>query len=203
MALSYLHQAFGDDLWDMKLDFLPERYVAEFSILQVMLEKGLNSPFTSSAGRLFDAVASVLGICQRNSFDGQAGMALEAMAEEAEEPSPLHFRLLAGYPFKIFFEPMIAELFRRKTAGEDVATLARGFHLCLAEALLAGCLNTRKNSGLNRVVLSGGVFQNRLLSDMLYTRLVEAGFECYLHRLVPPNDGGISLGQAAIAARRG
>lgn len=202
MALAYLYQASASRVWEMELNFLPKLTAIELSAMKAMLERGVNSPLTSSTGRLFDAVASILGICNRNSFDGQAGMALEAMAEQADEAFPLQFTLLDGNPFRISFAPMILELFERASSGDDSGPLARGFHRSLADALLTGCIHLRENRGLNRVVLSGGVFQNRLLTDMLYTRLVENGFECYLHRLAPPNDGGISLGQAAIAARR-
>ena len=202
MALSYIHQSFGDKLWDMKPGFMPELSGVEISAIKAMLERGINSPFTSSAGRIFDAVASILDVCNSNSFDGQAGMALEAVAEESDDVDPLYFTLLPGEPFRIFLEPAIPELLRRVSSGEYSGRLARAFHRCLAEALLTGCLHLRKHTGLTRVVLSGGVLQNRLLTDMLYTRLVENCFECYLHRLLPPNDGGISLGQAAIAARR-
>ncbi len=202
MALSYLHQAFGDAVWKMDINGMPSISSSGHAAIRLMLEKGFNSPLSSSAGRLFDAVASILGLCNRNSFDGQAGMALESIAETTEDLVPLQFTMLPGFPFQLSFVPMVKELFKRFSSGENVARLARAFHKCLAEAVLAGCIHIRNNNGLNRVVLSGGVFQNRLLSEMLHARLVEQGFECYLHRLVPPNDGGISLGQAAIAARR-
>jgi hydrogenase maturation protein HypF len=200
MAASWLYLALGDTVW--QLPGMPKLADSDRQLLQVMLERGVNAPFTSSAGRLFDAAAFLLGAATRNSFDGQAGMALEALAEVATATDLLLYRLQPGRPFQLDLVPMLLGLVKRLQAGESPASLAWAFHASLAAAVVDGCELIRKETGLGRVVLSGGVFQNRLLTEMVYTFLAKSHFSVFIHRLVPPNDGGIALGQAAIAARR-
>jgi hydrogenase maturation protein HypF len=171
-------------------------------LLQAMLERGIHAPFTSSAGRLFDAVASLTGAASRNSFDGQAGMALEALAEVATATELLPYQLQPGRPFQLDLAPMLLGLLQRLQVGESPTSLAWAFHASLAAAVVEGCGLIRRTTGFDRVVLSGGVFQNRLLTELVYTFLAKSHFSVFIHRLVPPNDGGIALGQAAIAARR-
>jgi hydrogenase maturation protein HypF len=175
---------------------------AEHQLLQVMLERGINAPFTSSAGRLFDAAAFLLGAATRNSFDGQAGMALEALAETATATELLPYHLQPGRPFQLDLAPLLLGLVQRLQAGESPAALAWAFHASLATVVVDGCNLIRQSTGFDRVVLSGGVFQNRLLTELVYTFLAKSHFSVFIHRLVPPNDGGIALGQAVIAARR-
>jgi hydrogenase maturation protein HypF len=181
---------------------MPTLSVTERQLLQVMLERGIHAPLTSSVGRLFDAVAFLTGAATRNSFDGQAGMALEALAETATATDLLTYQLQPGRPFQLDPVPMLLGLLQRLQAGEPVASLAWAFHASLAMAVVDGCALIRKETGLDRVALSGGVFQNRLLTELVYTFLAKSHFSVFIHRLVPPNDGGICLGQAAIAARR-
>jgi hydrogenase maturation protein HypF len=172
----------------------------------------LNSPRTTSAGRLFDAVASILGIQQRVSFEGQAAMAVEWLADKS---------LLAAYPvvvarpsadrelfkpapedrdeiLEIDWQPMVEAMIEDSRRGVDVGIIAARFHNALVEAILA----VAKVVGEPKVALTGGCFQNRLLTERASQRLREAGFDVLLHRQVPPNDGGISLGQIAVAAAR-
>jgi hydrogenase maturation protein HypF len=181
---------------------MPLLSAAERQLLQVMLERGINAPFTSSAGRLFDAAAFLLGAATRNSFDGQAGMALEALAETATATELLPYQLQPGSPFQLDLAPLLLGLVQRLQADESSAALAWAFHASLAAAVVEGCDLIRQGSGLDHVVLSGGVFQNRLLTELVYTFLAKSHFSVFIHKLVPPNDGGIALGQAAIAARR-
>lgn len=199
MVLAWLYQTCGESVW--QLPYMPDLSDGQRQTLQIMLERGLHSPLTSSVGRLFDAAACLTGAAVSNSFDGQAGMALECLAETAVEARPLPYRVLAVEPFQLDCTPMLAAIAERISRGEGTAELARAFHAGLAAAASEGCDLIRKNSGLDRVVLSGGVFQNRLLSEMVYTSLSQRGFAVFTHRLVPPHDGGVALGQAAIAAR--
>jgi hydrogenase maturation protein HypF len=200
MAASWLYSALGEAVW--RLPGMPTLSVTERQLLQVMLERGIHAPLTSSAGRLFDTVAFLTGAATRNSFDGQAGMALEALAETATATDLLTYQLQPGRPFQLDPVPMLLGLLQRLQAGEPVASLAWVFHASLAMAVVDGCALIRKETGLDRVALSGGVFQNRLLTELVYTFLAKSHFSVFIHRLVPPNDGGICLGQAAIAARR-
>lgn len=203
MVAAWLYPAIGDAVW--QLPDMPTLAATEQQLLQAMLARGINAPFTSSAGRLFDAAALLSGAATGNRFDGQAGMALEALAESTAEPAalqPATIEVPAGGPFALDCTPLLLSLAEQRASGSGKAALAYGFHSRLSEAVLAGCNYCRQVSGLSRVVLSGGVFQNRLLTDLVYTRLAQAGFEVFLHRLVPPNDGGLALGQAAVAAQR-
>jgi len=200
MAASWLYSTLGDTVW--QLPGMPKLADTDRQLLQAMLERGIHAPFTSSAGRLFDAVASLTGAASRNSFDGQAGMALEALAEVATATELLPYQLQPGRPFQLDLAPMLLGLLQRLQVGESPTSLAWAFHASLAAAVVEGCGLIRRTTGFDRVVLSGGVFQNRLLTELVYTFLAKSHFSVFIHRLVPPNDGGIALGQAAIAARR-
>ena len=200
MVVSWLGEPLGEAVW--QLPGMPVLSVAERQLLQVMLERGINAPFTSSAGRLFDAAAFLLGAATCNSFDGQAGMALEALAETATATELLPYQLQPGRPFQLDLAPLLLGLVQRLQAGESSASLAWAFHASLAAVVVDGCNLIRQSTGLDRVVLSGGVFQNRLLTELVYTFLAKSHFSVFIHRLVPPNDGGIALGQAVIAAKR-
>ncbi|MDD2500351.1 MAG: carbamoyltransferase HypF [Geobacter sp.] len=200
MLLAWLWEPLGEAVWH--LPGMPALAAAERKLLQAMLERGIHAPLSSSAGRLFDAAAFLVGAATLNSFDGQAGMALEALAETVEEATLLPYHLQPGVPFQLDLTPLLRGLLQRLQAGESPASLAWAFHASLATAVVEGCELIRKKTGFDRVVLSGGVFQNRLLTELVYTFLAKSHFSVFIHRLVPPNDGGIALGQAAIAARR-
>jgi hydrogenase maturation protein HypF len=201
MALAFLHTAIGEDAFD--LDHPVTRYLpaAERAIFSAMLKRGLNSPLTSSCGRLFDAVAALLNIRHTVSYDGQAAIELEALAETSDDSRTLPCEVtrvdngLLQADFSTLFPAILHEL----GAGVPPAALARRFHATVARASVAACTQIAEDSGLDRVVLSGGVFQNRLLSEMVYTGLIKQGLQVFTHRLTPPNDGCIALGQAAIA----
>lgn len=199
MAVSWLYPVLGEGVWE--LPGMPVLGATEQGLVRAMLERGVNAPFSSSVGRLFDAAALLTGAACRNSFDGQAAMALEALAEEGGVSGPLPYRLLPGSPFLLEMTETLSALLDHRRRGVPPAASARAFHVALADAVAQGCGLIRQAVGLDRVVLSGGVFQNRLLSELVYTALCAADFTVYRHRLVPPNDGGICLGQVAIAAQ--
>jgi hydrogenase maturation protein HypF len=163
--------------------------------VQRMIATGTNTVMTSSCGRLFDAVAALIGLRYEVNFEGQAAIELEAIVDASCEER---------YGFDIGgeeldFRPMMERIVREDAAPSVVA--AR-FHNTLAGAIHEMCLRMRRESGLKRVCLSGGTFQNMRLLGLVARALGASGFELFLHRRVPPNDGGIALGQAAIAAER-
>ena len=160
-----------------------------------MIATGTNTAMTSSCGRLFDAVAALIGLRYEVNFEGQAAIELEAIADPSCEQR---------YQFDISgeeldFRPMMERIVKERAAP---AVVAARFHNTLAAAIHEMCLRMRRESGLGRVCLSGGTFQNMRLLGAVAQALRGSGFELFLHRKVPPNDGGIALGQAAIAAER-
>ena len=173
---------------------------AEARVLATMLERGVNTPVTTSAGRLFDGVAALLGLRQRVGYEGEAAMALE-FAADAAEPGSYVLPLVParpGEPLRLDWRPLLETLLEEIRRGVGVERIAARFHNALVAALVA----VARRVGEPRVALSGGCFQNRLLTERAVRALQDAGFEVLLHRLVPPNDGGVSLGQVAVAAAR-
>jgi hydrogenase maturation protein HypF len=204
MAMAYLYQTLGDDAFLLDhpvARILPEN---ELSLFARMLRRGINSPLTSSSGRLFDAVAALLNIRHFVSYDGQGAIELEAVAERADQGRSYSYEIVQDYPqpLQLDFSPMFVEILHEIDTGVEASAIAHRFHQTVASAATDVCLRISGSTGLDRIILSGGVFQNRLLSEMIYTALVNRGLQVFSHRLVPPNDGGIALGQAAIAGRR-
>jgi hydrogenase maturation protein HypF len=202
MAFAYLHAAFGRELYGLQLPFLAEIPAEHRKLFLSMVERRINSPLTSSCGRLFDAVASLVGLRHRVSYEGQAAIELEALAEESETrhvyPFVLHEE---GDGTTVDFSPMFRKLVQDSADDRERAAMARGFHNTLAAATAAVCDGIRRINGMDRVVLSGGVFQNKLLTEGILSLLTEQGFQVFIQRLAPPNDGGLALGQAIIAGR--
>jgi hydrogenase maturation protein HypF len=178
----------------------------ELRTVQRMLERRLNTPQTSSAGRLFDAVASLAGVRDRVSYEGQAAVELEWLAAEALPDRGYPFQLdppcdgAAETPLVIDTRPLIRAVAEEASRGVAAGLIARRFHQTLVEVVAAVCGRLRRETGVGAVVLSGGVFLNALLTTGAVARLRGDGFQVYRHRLVPPNDGGLSLGQLAVAA---
>jgi hydrogenase maturation protein HypF len=212
-AAGVLYEIWGEAALD-RTELAP---IAAFSpeerrVLGRMLARRLNAPLTSSAGRLFDAVAALLDLRQRDAFEGQAAMAVEFAAGEAE-PAPglrLEVRDLdperdhtagggAAARYVVDWEPLLRGLVARVAGSELPAALAAAFHLALAGAIV----EVARLVGCERLALSGGCFQNRLLTERTAAALAAAGFRAYWHQRVPPNDGGIALGQAAVLRAAG
>lgn len=163
---------------------------------------GVNSPLTSSAGRLFDAVAAIAGLRDIASYEGQAAIALEQRADP-DERGAYPARLLDDGPLvTIQAADLVRAVVEDMRGGAGPARVSARFHNGLAAATAAACVRLREDTGIGTVALSGGVFQNRLLLDGLVRALRLQGLRVLTHREVPPNDGGISLGQAAVAAAR-
>ncbi len=170
-----------------------------------MLERHLNTPLTSSAGRLFDAVAALAGVRDRVSYEGQAAIELEWLATTTTADGAYPFDVSQPEegetePLVIDTRPLIRAVADDVRRGVEAARIARRFHSTLVEVIAVVCGRLRRATGLGAVVLSGGVFLNALLTREVVERLGVEGFRVYRHRLVPPNDGGLSLGQLAIAA---
>ena len=161
-----------------------------------MIEQDINAPLTCGAGRFFDAVSALLMLCPENVFDSEAPMRLEsAIAARTDE----------YYPFSSGETIGLGDMFRRIVFDIDridTSMIAIKFHNTIARIILDVCMKIKKETGLKRVVLSGGVFQNRYLLGKTLTLLSERGFTVFTNHQVPANDGGISLGQLFLAAER-
>jgi hydrogenase maturation protein HypF len=198
MAVSYLRDALGTDPISLGLpdwNAIPEKKI---EIVTSMMERGLNTVQTSSCGRLFDAVASIMGLRHEVNYEGQAAIELEmATLEGVSESYP--FEIGATSPWEIDMRPVIEHLVREVKMRLPVGSVAAKFHNTLVAVILEVCRRLRESEGLHLVCLSGGTFQNAYLQERVIPSLRARGFEVYLNSKVPTNDGGIALGQAAIA----
>jgi hydrogenase maturation protein HypF len=198
MALAHLADA-GLEFAPLGARFLPN----EVKTIERMLERRLNTPLTSSAGRLFDAVAALAGVRDRVSYEGQAAVELEWLATEAVPDGNYPFEITPGPeggPLVVDTRPLIRAVAGEAAKGVGAAQIARRFHSTLVDVIAAVCGRLRQETKIAAVVLSGGVFLNAVLTCEVSARLRDSGFRVYRHRLVPPNDGGLSLGQLAVAA---
>jgi hydrogenase maturation protein HypF len=205
ITAAYLAQAYGDSFLELDIPFVRRLDRSKWRTLSQMIARNLNCPSTSSLGRLFDAVAALLGIRSEVQYEGQAAIELEMLAAKAElgESYPFEVRKQeAGKPTLLDVTPLIRSIVSDMQHGVPRERIAACFHSSIAELLATACLLLREESGLNEVALSGGVFQNRLLFEQLEERLAQMAFRVYTNRRVPPNDGGLSLGQLAVAAAR-
>ncbi len=194
MAAAYLDAEPGH------LDVM-RRNAERWPTIVAMARKGVNSPLTSSAGRLFDAAAAILGVRDAINYEGQAAVELEQLADPGETgayPAGIE----TGPPFRARGGDLLHAVVDDLAAGTSAAVIAARFHHGVAALIEAGCLLTRERSGLGTVALSGGVFQNQLLLRGAVRRLEARGFRVLVHSRVPCNDGGISLGQAVVAGAR-
>ncbi len=198
-ALGLLYELYRETAFNLDLATLRAFSPAELAPIKTMLARGLNSPLTSSAGRLFDAVASLAGLRQNVRFEGQAAMELEfaiqAPAPEGSYPFSLGPTLTPSYVLD--WQPCIEALLTDVRAGVHLADISAKFH----NGLVEGIIEVARRAGQRCVALSGGCFQNRYLTERVVRRLREEGFRPYWHQRVPPNDGGISLGQVVAALR--
>jgi hydrogenase maturation protein HypF len=197
VALAMLYEIFGEDAFAMDLPTVRAFSTAELRVIRTMLKQGLNSPVTSSAGRLFDAVASLIGLRQTCKFEGQAAMELEfAISGDTDESYPYAIQDPGDLPLVCDWGPMVKAILREKS--DAIGRISQKFHNTL------GCVvaDIAERIGEAKVVLTGGCFQNRYLTENCIQRLEAAGFQVYWHQRVPPNDGGISLGQVMAAAAK-
>jgi hydrogenase maturation protein HypF len=164
--------------------------------------RGINSPLTSSAGRLFDAVAAILGVRDAINYEGQAAVELEQLADP-DERGAYRAGIATGDPLRIAGVDLVRAVAEDLAAGTSRSVIAARFHHGVADLITECCLVLRERHGLSTVALSGGVFQNLLLLHATVSRLEAQGFGVLVHSRVPCNDGGISLGQAVVAAAAG
>jgi hydrogenase maturation protein HypF len=202
MAATYLDAAFAGTL-PAGLD-VARRNQESWPHVLTMARRGLNSPVTSSAGRLFDAVAAILDVRDAIHYEGQAAVELEQLADPAERGT---YRASITGPASTGEEPLriaggdlVRAVVEDLAAGTDRSVIAARFHNGVAGLITDCCLRLRERHGLSTVALSGGVFQNLLLLHATVGRLEAHGFRVLVHSRVPCNDGGISLGQAVVAA---
>ncbi len=204
MAAAYLDAAFDGDVPGGL--GVAARHEDRWASVVSVARAGLSAPLTSSAGRLFDAVAAVLGVRDAVSYEGQAAIELEQLADPAEsEADPLEVDSPSGGDhggLLLRGTGLIRAVVEDVAAGTPKPVVAARFHNALARGVVDVCRRVRAERGLGTVALSGGVFQNLLLLERTVAGLEAAGFAVLLHRRVPPNDGGISLGQAAVAGAR-
>jgi len=199
MAASFLDRIYGDSMYGLGIDFVKTLDRNKWTIIKKMIDKGLNSPLTSSSGRLFDAVSALVGVRQEVYYEGQAAIELEMAADKDEEGFYSYDLEELGNGSQVMLEPIIKGVVSDISEGVSVPTIAGKFHNTMAKIILNICLRVRKASGIEKVALSGGVFQNTLLLNKTFTLLDGSGFKVYTQHRVPPNDGGIALGQAVIA----
>jgi hydrogenase maturation protein HypF len=218
MACAWLTAAFVG-IPEMPLRFLQRLDRGAWSLLERATARGVNAPLCSSAGRLFDAVAALADLGDEAAYEGQPAVELEGRAASVLDPGsgrlpePWPFDLVestldvgegqsvtAG--FELRFAPAVAAIARALTEGMDVPEVAARFHATVVHAIVAGAERAREQAGLTRVALSGGTFQNAIVLEGTVDALSTAGFDVRINERVAPNDGGIALGQAAVAADR-
>ncbi len=196
-AIGLLYEIFGKEmLLHREIRPFANCSQQELAVVRQMLERDTNAPLTSSMGRLFDAVASIIGLRHKSSFEGQAAMDLEfAAGAQTSDAYPMLIR--EGKPLIVDWEPMIVLLLDDVAAGVATETIATRFHNTLAAVVI----QIAERIGEEKIILTGGCFQNKLLLTGTVTRLKQSGFRPYWHQHVPTNDGGIALGQITAAAK--
>lgn len=191
-ALGVLYEIFSDSVFGRQnLPFSKQ----ELNLVHPALVKQINCPHTTSAGRLFDAVASLLGLCQINQYEGQAAMVLENSAATFHSNQQYEFQLSYSIPIVIDWQSTIEQILEDIAQNTLPALIATKFHNTLAEIIIAIAMRAEQKN----IVLSGGCFQNALLVENAVDKLKSAGFNVYCHEKVPPNDGGLALGQLYAA----
>jgi hydrogenase maturation protein HypF len=190
MAAAYLHEAFGPGWRGLDLGITESRW----KIFEQLFAKPALR--TSSCGRLFDAVSAMAGVCRQSSYEGEAAMLLEAACAPGED-GEYPFTLAAG---EVDTRPLVCAVASDARAGAGAGTIAARFHNTMARIIERVCAGAAEETGIRKVCLSGGTFQNTTLVARVMPLLEARGFEVYTQRQVPANDGGLSLGQAAVAA---
>jgi len=200
-AISYLLSLIGSTFLNQDLPFLEQVDRLEVGIIQQQIQRKINSPLTSSCGRLFDAVSALIGVRGEIEYEAQAAIELEMLTyDEVDEADHYPFSIteqdgLSVVKLRDLFSAIIPDL----QNGTTQARIAKRFHNTVARMIVELCQKILDKTGITQVVLSGGVFQNRLLLRKAVSLLEADGFKVFTHRQVPTNDGGISLGQAVIA----
>ncbi|MFC1798718.1 carbamoyltransferase HypF [Thermodesulfobacteriota bacterium] len=198
MAVSYLYHTFEKDFKNLRLPVIETVEAGKLNFVTKMIDKQVNSPLTSSLGRLFDGIAAIVGIRNRVFYEGQAAMELEMLADEIA-PQAYSYHWGKKKNCQVDIKPVIRGVVDDMHQQISPAVISARFHATLVQMFTDLCVEIEKEHGLNRVALSGGVFQNSILLNGLCQMLEEKGFTVFTHKQVPTNDGGISLGQAVAA----
>jgi hydrogenase maturation protein HypF len=202
IALGYLLKLLGEDSLKAGLPFLKQTDLVEIDLVKRQVQTGLNSPLTSSMGRLFDAVSALINVRGEIDYEGQAAVELEMAAYDGSEAGN------SSYPYSIaewddvsvvHLQELFSAILKDMLQGVSKANISARFHNTVAKMVCEVCQEVSRSTGIKQVALSGGVFQNRLLLRNVIALLESAGFSVLTHRQVPCNDGGISLGQAVVA----
>lgn len=197
MAVSYLYRFMGDDFRNKNLPFLSNIKPDTIGMLCQAIDKKINTPLTSSSGRLFDAVAALINLCPVSKFHAEAPMRLESVIDKS---------VTEFYPFdvknEISFETTFRAILHDMEKEVSVSVISSKFHNMLIAAVIEMASRMKKECGSNKVVLSGGTFQNKYMLGNLERKLASKGFDVISHHRIPTNDGGIALGQLVIAAAR-
>ena len=212
MAASFLFDIFGNDFWNLKIKYLSKINKEKLLFLYTMIEKKINSPLTSSAGRLFDAIASLLDIKHRISYESQAAIKLETIAQKHIDSNIQIWKNIHEYtykfniedkktkPYQIDIRPCIKEIIKDLEDELDIGKISVKFHFTLISAFVKAAIMIREQSNINEIVLSGGVLNNDIILKGLIKYLRNNDFKVYTHKKVPMGDGGISLGQVVSCA---
>ncbi len=197
MAVSWLYKVYQREFTSLDLPVIKENKAEDIEMLIMMMDRKINSPLTSGAGRMFDAVASLLGLCQFARFQAQGPMLLESLAAKD---------CTEAYPWTggdvICLDDTLKGIVADLGAGVEKSIIASKFHNTVISIIFETVKGIRSGEGINKVVLSGGVFQNKYLLEGTESLLRESKFEVFSHAAVPSNDGGIALGQLAVAAKK-
>lgn len=197
MALSYLYNTFNEDVRSLNLPFLKDRPSDQIDLIYQAIDKNINSPLTSSCGRLFDAVAAMLNLCTYSQFHAEAPMRLESILKKNCKLA-YDFQLEKDIKTGIIIRQIVDDI----NASKQSSLIATKFHNTIINVIFAVVNQLSSTTGIKKVVLSGGTFQNRYLIEHLENDLQKNNYEVYIPGMVPSNDGGIALGQMAIAAKR-
>jgi hydrogenase maturation protein HypF len=200
MAISYLVNLLGEQTLNQRLAFLETVEEVELELIKKQIEKGINAPLTSSCGRLFDGVSALLNIRNEVDYEGQAAIELEMIAGEEKDTGKIYpFEISEEKGMKIVrLQELFAAILEDVNRGVTKTEISACFHHAVAQMVVRMCQTLARDTGINKVALSGGVFQNRLLLRLTSDYLEKTGLNVITHREVPTNDGGISLGQAVI-----
>jgi hydrogenase maturation protein HypF len=198
MAVSHLFSALGEEALELSLPLWSMLEPGELALVRRLIETGVNSPLTSSCGRLFDAISALVGVRGVVNYEGQAAIELEMLAAEGVDDA-YGWRLLRRTPMVVDPAPLLQGVVADLLGGVDVGVISARFHNTIAAIVAEVCRAGRQRTGVGRVALSGGCFQNVYLLGRTMDALERDGFEVLIHHLVPANDGGVALGQAVIA----
>ena len=197
MAISYLYKYYGEKLFDINIPFLRKINNKSVELICHAIDKKINCPLTSGAGRLFDAVAALIDLCSINIFHAEAPMRLESAINKNIQ-SAYSFKIGNEISFEETFSQIISDIYKE----ESIALISTKFHNTIINVVIESVCEISKESGINSVVLSGGTFQNKYILGNIENRLEHKNFRVYSHKKIPTNDAGIAIGQMAIAAAR-